>query len=209
MEIEMMINVRTLLAVAFVVTAPLVIAADGDEALFGLKWGMTLADVKSAGVNLTKTKGDRNLETFRASSVPRGLSDFESYSFVFADGKLVKLWGLSKDIVNDPTGSAGKQQFEALRSALTEKYGKPRLNYQSVGNKLFKEYDEFYQCLAYSGCGLWAVTFDTPGKHISLELKGQRRGTGYLDITSEADPQWSNALEVYKSRKASSDKDAL
>ncbi|MGB6114971.1 MAG: hypothetical protein WBF97_07775 [Comamonas sp.] len=204
-----MLKIRILLTIAFMMTTPLVLAADGDEALFGLKWGMTPADVKSAGVNLTKTKGDRNLEIFRASSVPRGLSDFESYHFIFADGKLVKLWGLSKDIVNYPAGITGKQQFDALRLALTEKYGKPKQNYQSTGNKLFKEYDEFYQCLAYSGCGIWVVGFEVPGKYISLELKGQRRGMGYLDITSEAQPQWDNALEVYKSRKAISDKDAL
>ena len=184
-------------------------AADGDEALFGLRWGMTIAEVKAAGVTLTKTKGDRNLEIFKASSVPKSLSDFESYSMIFADGKLVKLWGISKDISEDPSGSSGKERFETLRAALTQKYGSPKLNSQTTGNKLFKEYDEFYQCLAYSGCGLWVSTYETPDKHLSIELKGLRRGTGYIDITSEAQPQWTQALEVYKSRRNSSDKDAL
>lgn len=201
MKTELIISLALLSLPAF--------AADGDEALFGLRWGMTVAEVKAAGVTLSKTRGDRNLETYKASSMPKNLSDFESYSMVFADGRLVKIWGLSKDIANDPSGSAGKERFEALRTALIQKYGQPKLNSQTVGNKLFKEYDEFYQCLAYSGCGLWVSTFGTPDKDLSIELKGLRRGTGYVDITAEAKPQWGQALEVYKSRKNSSDKDAL
>ena len=128
---------------------------------------------------------------------------------IFADGKLAKIWGLSRDISNDPSGSSGKERFETLRSALIQKYGQPKLNYQTVGNKLFKEYDEFYQCLRYSGCGLWVSSFEAPDKTLNIELKGLNRGTGYVDITAEAKPQWEQALEVYKSRKNSSDKDAL
>lgn len=184
-------------------------AADGDDALFGLKWGMTVSEVKAASSNLSKLRGERNLETYKASSVPKPLSDVEAYMFIFADGKLVKMWAVGKDIVGDPTGSIGKERFEALRGALNDKYGKPTQNYQSIGNKLFKEYDEFYQCLAYSGCGMWVSVFETPDKAIIVELKGLRRGTGYLEVTSESKPQWSNALDVFNSRKASSDKDAL
>lgn len=185
------------------------LGADGDEALFGLRWGMTVAEVKAAGVTLTKTDGDRNFDIYKAPSMPKNLSDFESYSMIFADGKLVKLWGLSKNISNDPNGSNGKERFETLRTALTHKYGPPDLNSQTIGNKLFKEYDEFYQCLKYTGCGIWLSTFDTPDKDISIQLKGLSRGTGYLDITAEAKPQWSKALQVYKSKKNASDKDAL
>lgn len=208
-EIEIVIAIRVLFSIALVTSSFTVSAADGDDALFGLKWGMTPAEVKAAGANITMKKGDRNIDTYSATSVPRGLSDFESYSFVFSDGKLVKLWGLSKDIENDLSGRDGKQKFETLRSALTEKYGKPVTNYQSIGNKLYKEYDEFYQCLAYQGCGMWVVLFKSKEKVVSLELKGLRRGIGYLDITAEAQPQWDQALEIYKSRKVSSDKNAL
>lgn len=184
-------------------------AADGDEALFGLRWGMSVAEVKAAGVILTKTRGDRNMESYKTPSMPKNLSDLESYSLIFADGKLAKMWGTGKNITDDPSGSSGKERFETLRTALLQKYGQPSLNSQTVGNKLFKENDEFYQCLKYSGCGLWVSAFETPDKLVSIELKGLNRGTGYLEVTTEAKPQWVQALEVYKSRKNSSDKDAL
>jgi len=184
-------------------------AADGDDALFGLKWGMSVAEFKTAGVILTKLRGERNLETYKALSVPKPLSDVETYMFVFADGRLVKMSAIGKAIVGDPTGSTGKEKFDTLHKALDEKYGKPTQNYQSIGNKLYKEYDEFYQCLAYSGCGMWVSVFESPDKAIFIELKGSRRGTGQLEVTAESKPQWMNALDVYKSGKASSDKDAL
>ncbi len=201
-------SIKLLVGCIALLTLP-ALAADGDEALFGLRWGMTVAEVKSAGVAITKTNGDRNLDTYKALSVPRNLSDFESYWMVFADGKLAKVWGFSKNISNDPNGSSGKERFDTLRSALVQKYGKPKLNSQTVGNKLFKEYDEFYECLKYSGCGLWVSTFESGDKDLSIELKGLSRGTGYIDITAEAKPQWDQALKVYRSRKNSSDKDAL
>lgn len=46
-------------------------AADGDDAKFGLKWGMTPTDVKALGTTPIKTKGDRNLEIYTTSSVPK------------------------------------------------------------------------------------------------------------------------------------------
>lgn len=184
-------------------------AADGDEALFGLRWGMTVAEVKSAGVNLSKSSGDRNIETYKASSMPKNLSDFDAYSMVFADGRLVKLWGYSNNITDDPTGASGKERFEALRSALTQKYGTPKLNAQTVGNKLYREYDEFYQCLAYKGCGMWVTGYEGADKSVVIALKGLRRGTGFIDITAEAIPQFGQALDAYKAHKSTSDKDAL
>lgn len=184
-------------------------SADGDEALFGLRWGMTIAEVKGVGVTLTKTRADRNFEIYRTSSMPKNVSDFESYSMIFADGKLVKLWGVSKNIVGDPMGSDGKERFDTLRTALIEKYGKPEVDYQKVGAKLYQESDEFYECLKYKGCGLWTSGFETPDKAIGLDLKGLSRGTGYIELLAEAKPQFSRALEIYKSRKTSSDKDAL
>ncbi len=202
--------VRATLTSALMSICCIATAADGDDALFGLKWGMTVAQVKAAGVDITKPlKDDRNFQIHKVTTVPRGLSGFESYSLLFADGKLVKLWALSENIKDDILGREGKERFEALRAALTEKYGKATTDYQKVGATLFKERDEFYQCLAYTGCGLWAATFESPEKDIVLSLKGLRRGAGYLDLTAEAKPQWKVALEIYKGNRTKSDKDAL
>lgn len=170
---------------------------------------MTAAEIRSVGVTLNKTSGERNFEIYTTKSVPKTLSDFESYSMIFADGKLVKIWGVSQNLINDPAGIKSKERFENLRAALTEKYGKPTHNYQKIGMKLYKEYDEFYQCLAYAGCGIWGSSFETPDKSITIEIKGLQRGVGYIDVTAEAKPQFDLSLGVYKSRGAKSDKDAI
>ena len=200
---------RTLIFASLLIVSFAAPAADGDEALFGLRWGMSPSDVKAVGVTLTKDKAERNLETYRTTSLPKNISDSEGYSLIFANGKLVKLWSVSRNIEGDPSGSSGKERFETIRSSLTQKYGTPTINRQTVGNKLYDEYDEFYQCLAYKGCGVWVALYETKDKTVSIQLKGLRRGTGYIDITAEATPQWDRALEIYNANKNKSDSDAL
>lgn len=199
---------KTIFSWALFLASASVLAADGDDALLGFRWGMSIQDVRAVGSKLEKKEADRNLEIYEASTVPKPLSDFETYMLTFSDGKLVKVSVIGKDISGDPTGSNGKERFGALQHVLSEKYGKPK-NYQTIGNKLYKDRDEFYECLKYSGCGVWASSFENKEKTIVLEINGLRRGVGYLRIAAEANPQWSDALKVYKSKKASSDKDAL
>ncbi len=199
----------TLLAALLVISPISSLATDGDDALFGLRWGMSISEVRAAGVALKKEQADRTLEIYSSTSAPREISNAESYVFVFSEGKLVKLRYVGKNITDDAFGTSGKEQFESLKTALTEKYGIPDNNFQNVGGRLFKEADEFYQCLAYSGCGMWVSIFKSPDKYLMLELKGIRRGTGYVSLTAEASPQWNEAMQRQKQQKNKSDKDAL
>jgi hypothetical protein len=212
MQVAMNVN-RSLIALtlSFCLStfAGAVVAADGDDALFGLRWGMTLSGVKALGIVLTKTEDERNFEIYKTSSLPKNISDVESYSVIFADGKLVKVLAESKIVTNDPSGSNGKERFKALRSLLSEKYGKPDIDHQVVGGKLFKEDDEFYECLAYNGCGLWVSVYESADKILSVELNGLRHGSGFISITAEAKPQFLKAVEVHNSRKNKLDKDSL
>jgi hypothetical protein len=79
------------------------------------------------------------------------------------------------------------------------------------GGKVYKEADEFYQCLTYQGCGTWARFYGGEGRSAILELNGYRgrRGAGYIDLSVEAIPEWGNFLDRMKARKASSDADNL
>lgn len=184
-------------------------ALDGDEAMFGLRWGMTPIQVQALGVTLIKTENDRGLDLYHTTSLPKNISDADSYSLIFSNGRLVKLWVVTKNITEDPTGAKGKERFGAFRSAIAAKYGESTHNTQIAGVALYKEWDEFYQCLAYSGCGMWASFFETSDKVVGIEIKGIRRGIGYIEITAEAKPQFHEALQVYKNRQKTSDKDAL
>ena len=93
--------------------------------------------------------------------------------------------------------------------ALTEKYGKPKSSYHNVGVRLFKDPDEFYQCLAYDGCGFWVDVFDLPDRAILLKLNGLSRGTGFITLAYEAQPEWSKAMDQNTAEKMETTKKGL
>jgi hypothetical protein len=181
----------------------------GAEAMFGLYWGMTVEQVESYGVSLSKQATNENLEGYLADSLPKKLGDAGQYWLYFSDGKLVKVAYSGENIISDFTGREGKEKFEVLAKSLEEKYGVPTSKYQYFGRKLYDEYDEFYQCLGYYGCGGWMNFYKTTNKYIKLELKGVRRGEGYLELGAEAIPEWGNAVEKNKAIKNKSNANAL
>ena len=120
--------------------------------------------------------------------------------------RLIKQW-LKAPIVEELDN--GKKKYTNLKSQLTKKYGNPTVSFERVGGKLWDETDEFYQCLAYPGCGDYIAFFKSQsGASVVLELKGLGRGKGYLRISYEG-PSWPDAVDAYKSKEAKSDEDAL
>jgi len=197
-----------IIVIAFVFASP-TFADEKKEAMFGLNWGMTPKAISSLGITLIKVKEEKNFQDYSTESLPKNLSDIEKYYLVFSDDKLVKIIASCKNITNDPTGSDGKERFDVLNKSLQDKYGTPTHKFQYNGRKLFKEYDEFYECLRYAGCGNWACGYEKPTKVIVLELKGLSRGTGYISLQVEAVPEWGDALNKFKSIKNKSDADAM
>jgi len=197
-----------IIVIAFVFAFP-TFADEKKEAMFGLYWGMTPKEITSLGITLINVKEEKNFQYYTTESLPKNLSDIEKYYLVFSDGKLIKIFARCKSITNDSTGSDGKERFNVLNKSLQDKYGTPDFKSQRIGSKLFKEYDEFYECLKYAGCGNWACGYEKPTKVIVLELKGLSRGTGYISLQVEAVPEWGDALNKFKSIKNKSDADAM
>ena len=178
---------------------------------FGLSWGMTKSQVGEYGVKLEPKAAQGNMEFLVAKSLPKNLSIAESYALSF-DKKfhLQRVEMVSKDIDGDIYGTEGKTKFSALKESLTKKYGQPSIELERVGMKLWKDSDEFYQCLAYAGCGLWVALFEDKesGQNIGLALKGLGRGKGYIDLTYEG-PKWSDVVDAIKQHQLKSDEGAL
>lgn len=181
------------------------------DAPFGLAWGMTKADVTRLGVILEPHSAHNGIEILKTSKLPKNLSIAEGYALSL-DGKhnLQRIQMLSKNIDNDPTGRGGKNKYADLKKSLINKYGQPTFGTEKVGVKLWDEADEFYQCLAYSGCGMWASGWELKesGLTILLQLKGLGRGNGYIDLTYEG-PKWSDIVDAVDARKAKADENAL
>ena len=169
------------------------LAHAGGEALFGLTFGMTVDQVKEVSSTLKFERNVGVLAWHTATNMPKELSNVETYTLGFAEDKLVKVGAIFTTIKADLYGSEGKKNFDDLRSALIQKYGPPSQDYQRVGMKLFKESDEFYQCLKYDGCGVWLSIFKVDGKSIMVSLTGIGRGVGSISLIAESNPEFENA----------------
>lgn len=168
------------------------------EAPFGLKWGMSIEDAKSLNIEMDENKDDGVVVAYKVSvlpSQPPG-TDFAILIFSKARGLQKVLWN-STDIREDSNGVKGREEFKSYQSILEEKYGKPESKnmIKKTGLKLYKEADEFYQCLHYDGCGYWMAMWNLKTMTVLLEIRSSgRRGNGWLQIAYEG-PEWDDALK--------------
>lgn len=90
---------------------------------FGLKMGLSPAEVKVAIPSLEKT--DLGPGVYRSNSVPISHPDFEGYTLIFSQRSgLCKITAIGKDIQSGDTGFEVRSAFDDLDKAVTNKYGK-------------------------------------------------------------------------------------
>ena len=199
---------KLLLSILLLLPYTTAVAAGGP---FGIIWSNSIKQTEAKGVSCkAKIKKDR-FTICKTNKLPKNISISEQYALYFDKKyKLQKVTMISKDITDDIYGSEGKEIYFNLKSKLTKKYGDPENSLEYTGGELYNESDEFYQCLAYSGCGLYTSLYKSKktGETVVLDLKGLNRGKGYLTITYEG-PSWSDAVDAYKSKESKSDEDAL
>lgn len=179
------------------------------SAPFGFVWGQTKKDIESSGITLVECQEKTGITTCQTTNPSKGVSFGETYLlFIDREKGLQKVALLGKTIESDITGSEGKALYEKIKGGLSEKYGKPK-SFEYSGRELYDEYDEFYQCLKYDGCGSW-VSFWSPaeGGNSVLELNGLKRGSGFLRLAYES-KEWSSIIKSIENRKLSEDTDAL
>lgn len=182
-------------------------AAEGFPDPFGLTWGMSEASLMRLG--FARTSSDNGtLHVLTSKTVPKPWSQAETYAAVTYNDRLVKVVAVSKSFSDDIMGSEGKAAYEKINEVLTNKYGRPTSHMEEVGLKLYTEYDEFYQCLKYAGCGAYFTSYDVSGGTIGINLEGESRGAGYLKVTYES-PAFAVALKEIKNEVSGSDAEAF
>ena len=199
---------------SFCLTAPAVVlslsfpvfAAEKFPSPFGLDWGMSHAELQAVGFSAPKSLEDFEYAT--SVSTPKPWSQGDSYFVLTYKNKLVKAFVESKPITNDVYGSKGKELYRSVKNILTEKYGNASSEFEHTGITLYDESDEFYQCLAYSGCGGYMSSFEVSGGHIQVSIEGGRRGEGAVKITYES-PAFYTAKQEIESLDAKSDSSAF
>jgi len=177
---------------------------------FGLEWGIFEKDFKAKGI-VASCETSGGLISCEASVVPQSVSVADNYVLVL-DSKsgLQKVVMIGKTIDGDSYGSQGKLAYQSIKSTLENKYSSPE-SFEYVGRKLYRDSDEFYQCLAYDGCGKWASYWsvgDDKGGFIGLHLKGLRRGQGYITLTYES-KDWGLVVDRIKTEQKVKDSSAF
>jgi hypothetical protein len=179
------------------------------DAMFGLSWGMSPSQIKKMGIKIEKKGAQNNIYSYHCDSLPKNVSISDGYALYFdEDTALVKIIMLSNNIENDPYGREGKEQFDKMVTLLRQKY-KVKDSFCYTGRKLYEESDEFYQCLKYEGCGSWTTFFESENKNICINIVGVNRGEGYIKISVEAEPEFSNAIDKSKQKTSVKDGDAF
>jgi len=187
-DLILMVSVRSLFvsfSTAFALLLSGALNAD-DSAPFGLTWGMTAEDLKSLRIILIPYRETDNSALYKSYSLPKNLSDARHYLLVFDKRTgLQKVVMTSENINDDAYGSIGQERFEALKETLSLKYGFPSDGMESVGNQVYEEEDQFYECVMHLGCGLWMAIWRHEGGTYVLQLEGLGRGLGYILFTAE------------------------
>lgn len=169
--------------VLFSLCARMAFAETASPAPVGLTWHTSAVDLvrKYSAERLRVNKKD-STTLYYIKRAPKKLNDFDSiYGVVHNQHGLVKII-LSKDFIRDAYGDEGIKNYLKYKTILSEKYGKAE-SYEYTGKMTYAGKDEFYQCLAYQGCGGYASFYHG----VSIELVGYSRGYGTLKITYVAD----------------------
>ena len=198
--------------ITLIITISLSVSALGSEILapFGFNWGDTREQLISKGIKLDCGNEADRLSICRTERAVVDVSFAKSYSLVFDDKiGLIKVQMAGNDIESDITGSKGKELYSRVANSISEKYGVPS-SYEYSGREVYREYDEFYQCLKYDGCGNWVSYWGESNSlgFITLQLIGSSRGTGYLRILYESTAFYQIVDEI-KNEEATNDSNAF
>ena len=199
----------SLLIIRIVVAALVVFSVSAHsaelEAPLGLQWGQTQKQLKAQGVRFSDCENDKGFTQCIAKNLPKPVSFAEGYVLYFHSG-LQRALISGEVITNDAYGTQGKKQFADLKRRLTAKYGKTShdASLEAVGGKLYNDSDEFYQCLAYDGCGFWVATWRIGEAYVSLQLTGLARGKGRVGITYES-KDFRRLIRKAKAQQADTD----
>ncbi|WP_218352746.1 hypothetical protein [Alteromonas lipotrueiana] len=200
---------KRLILAATLALSSMTAAANELDAPAGFNWGISLSELKKQSLVPEDCKHEDSTAVCKTTGAPKPLSFADFYYLVFIEGSgLQKVSVVGNTIDSDSTGSEGKATFEKIETALNGKYGDAPKSLKHVGLELYDEWDEFYQCLAYDGCGYWLSFWDIGEGALFMELKGLKRGSGYLNIVYES-PDYSQLAAAIKQNRLNSDVDAL
>ncbi|CAK6492572.1 hypothetical protein PANNVG_01634 [Pantoea sp. Nvir] len=182
-------KIRVLAALALIGITSAAIADEGYQAPLGLKWGESKENFIKKYNASPADKLQTRMRLYVIGNPPVKVPGFQDY-YALLDQKygLVKIL-IAENISEDVYGYKGTQDYKKLQDILSKKYGSPSVHDEYSGKTVYTENDEFYQCLAYQGCGTYSTIYNLAGGGmIGLQIhgKGRERGQGYITISYES-----------------------
>lgn len=183
------------LGIGLVLAPSLAARAESTAAPFGLEWGMEVGGLGERNIPIQSTTHTGGLTVVNVREIPDTPEDTYLVNLLFDRTLgLVKVRWMSRDITGDDAGALGQRRYAEVRDYVARSYGEPTDEARVVGARLFDQEDEFYQCLAYEGCGVWSAIWEgQPSGGVLLSIEGLGPGSGFvrLDYESEA---WQAAV---------------
>lgn len=155
---------------------------------FGLKWGMQQGELSELGIKVKERSRSGELTVVSSEEIPDAFADTKLVNMLFdRELGLVKVRWISYDIETDPDGSLGRSKYGEMKAIIASELGDPTDETLVVGARLFDQQDEFYQCLAYEGCGVWSALWEhAPSGGVLLSVEGTGPGTGFVQMDYES-----------------------
>ncbi|MGO9741644.1 MAG: hypothetical protein ACLPN5_09070 [Roseiarcus sp.] len=176
-----------------------------NAAPFGLKWGVSAADVKALGIKLSDFNDKKMFGiSYRATELTKIVPDaaFVALSFGFQD-KLWRIVVIGQNVENDPYGNGVKARYKELAAALSEKYGRGKPNeYQD--SEMWKNADEFLMGINV-GRSWYYTDFDTPNVFVQLGIQAEGGSTAHWRLIYE----WKSLRALFEIDQKAKEKDAL
>lgn len=169
-----------------------------DDALFGLRWGENMEDIKRLGVSGDLQQYDGHLTLFQVTTLPHGPNDtkFASLGIDRRFG-LQRIQWISKDIADTPSGEKGIALYKTMKRALSDQYGDPKSSDEEIVGSPNQSSPSLYRCLAEDGCGVFVTVWRTPDTDARLRLMGSASGKGWLEVVLLG-PDWSDIVSENK-----------
>lgn len=156
-------------------------AAAQEEAPFGLSWGMSVGQLREAGVQLRALQADETGARYSTGDLPKMLADLDEVILSFGrNDRLYRVEAVSRDFLHDIDGSRIKPRYDALSRALAAKYGAGKVTHDI--NKPWDRPEHFLMGL-YLGSSRYHTGFEGRNVSVRLAIEAKRRDTGVYVLT--------------------------
>ncbi len=195
-------NIILLAVILLVIPSNLYALDAAVKAPFGLKWGMSLEEIKPLIGKITLNKVAGRLRTVLTTNVKDAYASTKVAYLIF-DAKygLIRVDWLSRYIIKDNDGSIGKKIIQIIKKDIESKHGKATHSAYSINEKVRKKRG-FYACIGdrANNCGNWSDSWYQKGKDtdfgsILLSINANKNNDGYILVTYNS-PDWQKAASA-------------